>query len=186
MASPVTNSRSPQPSRDVCQPPSLLSDAVRRLGIAAVDHRPDTLDYRLSDESNHTMRVMTNLLTFSQPKHRHPSDPQAASDDFPNTANGFSTRCSTVYIQLPSDISFSQRLVAAEYIFEAPSITSLCATNANVARMHGQLAHERVFRTLQSLFPTSRLTPPYAKPASASLRVMEKMQVIYNSIHDFY
>lgn len=154
-SSPVTPSRPPHSSR-LFQSPALLSDAVRRLGLAATDQRPET-DSRRPGDSEHTLRIMTNLLTFSQQRAQwdisfETKDSNVTNDQGSNVSM-IPTRRSTVFIRLSTDISLARRKVAAVYIFQASTLEDLCRFNASVAREHGQFAHERMFRTLQSLFP---------------------------------
>ncbi|KIJ64123.1 hypothetical protein HYDPIDRAFT_112664 [Hydnomerulius pinastri MD-312] len=153
-ASPAAASRSSQSSSRFFQSPALLSDAVRRLGLAATDQRSDTVDSRRPGDSDNTLRIMTNLLTFSQQKAARDSGSDSKGDI--NNGNNVAlipTRRSTVLIRVPTDVSFARRKVAAEYVFEAATLAELCGANASIAREHGQFAHERVFRMLQSLFP---------------------------------
>ena len=171
VTSPAACSRSP-PSRSTAQSPSLLSDAVRRLGLAAVDRGPGIQATRRLDESDHTLRIMTNLLTFSRHKPRRNSDVQP---EIPS--NNMVVRSTTVYIKFPSDISFSQRKVAAAYVFEAPTLNGLCATNARIAREHGQLGHERMFRTLESLFPMQQSYATEKIFTVAALHIIETLLV---------
>ncbi|KAG6372963.1 hypothetical protein JVT61DRAFT_7009 [Boletus reticuloceps] len=152
--SPAHASRSPHTSR-FFQPPALLSDAVRRLGLAATDQRPE-VDFRRPGDSEHTLRIMTNLLTFSQLRLQRDFTIETMDNTVNDQGSNVSmipTRRSTVFIKVSSDISLARRKVAAAYIFQASTVENLCRFNANVAREHGQFAHERMFRTLQSLFP---------------------------------
>ncbi|KAF9218601.1 hypothetical protein BS17DRAFT_741950 [Gyrodon lividus] len=159
--SPATTSRSPQASR-FFQSPALLSDAVRRLGLAATDQRSDIMGSQRPGDSENTLRIMTNLLTFSQQRVQRDSAFESKDNTGTNNLNNsvamIPTRRSTVLIKVPSDISFARRKVAAAYIFQAGTLAELCEANAKIAREHGHFAHERVFRTLQSLFPGHQTT----------------------------
>ena len=139
----------------------MLSDAVRRLGLAAKDQRPD-VDSRRPGDSEHTLRIMTNLLTFSQQRVQRDftfeTMDNTGSNDQGSNVSMMPTRRSTVFVKVATDISLARRKVAATYIFQAGSLEDLCRFNANVAREHGQFAHERMFRTLQSLFPAHAAT----------------------------
>lgn len=180
VTSPAAYSRSPPSSQPVVQSPSLLSDAIRRLGLAAVDQRPGLQATRRLDESDHTLRIMTNLLTFSRQKPRRNSDTQP--DISSSSVAGLPVRGTTVYIKIPSDINFSQRKVAAAYVFEAPTLGGLCSTNACIAREHGQFGHERMFRTLQSLFPMQQSTATENIFTVATLYIVEKLSVILSHL----
>ncbi|KAI6038574.1 hypothetical protein EDC04DRAFT_1953831 [Pisolithus marmoratus] len=173
VASPATHSLSPPSSRPLFQPPALLSDAIRRLALAAVDRQPDGADFRRWDESDHTLRIMTNLLTFSRQKSRRNSDSHDAPSRYVTPAM---PACrSTVYIRLPDDINLFRRKVAAAYIFDAVTLPSLCATNARIACEHGQFSHERVFRTLGSLFPPHEAAVSFNIFTAAGLRIIENL-----------
>ncbi|KAF9244268.1 hypothetical protein BU15DRAFT_86169 [Melanogaster broomeanus] len=152
--SPAT-SRSPPPASRFFQPPSLLSDALQT-------KRPDSIDSGRPGNTENTLRIMTNLLTFS--RHRAQRESGVHSKDNIGTSNHNNNVArvpihrSTVLIRVPSDISFARRKVAAAYIFQADTLAELCEANAKIAREHGQFAHERVFRTLRSLFPAHETT----------------------------
>ena len=158
-SSPAAASRSPH-SR-LFQSPALLSDAVRRLGLAATDQRPE-VDSRRPGDSEHTLRIMTNLLTFSQKRAQwdfaFETNDNTVTNDQGSNVSMIPTRRSTVFIRLPTDISLARRKVATAYIFQACTLEDLCRFNANIAREHGQFAHERTFRILQSLFPAHAAT----------------------------
>ncbi|KIJ15733.1 hypothetical protein PAXINDRAFT_162821 [Paxillus involutus ATCC 200175] len=155
--STATTSRSPQSSSRFFQSPALLSDAVRRLGLAAADQRSDIIDSKRPGDSENTLRIMTNLLTFSQQRVQRDSGLGPGENTGTNNHNSnvamIPIRRSTVLIKVPTDISFARRKVAEAYIFQAATLAELCEVNARIAREHGQFAHQRVFRTLQSLFP---------------------------------
>ena len=151
---PGSPANAPHSSR-LFQSPALLSDAVRRLGFAAKDQRLE-VDFRQPGDGDHTLRIMTNLLTFSQLRLQREYALETMENPVNDQANNVSmipTRRSTVFIKVSSDVSLARRKVAAAYIFQAGTLEDLCLFNAKVAREHGQFAHERMFRTLQSLFP---------------------------------
>lgn len=156
-SSPATASRSSRFS----QSPALLSDAVRRLALAAIDQRLE-VDPRRPGDSEHTLRIMTNLLTFCQRRAQRDfafeTKENAVSNDQGSNIPMIPTQLSTVFIRVSTDISLARRKVAAAYVFHAGTLEDLCCFNANVAREHGQFAHERMFRTLQSLFPAHAAT----------------------------
>lgn len=181
-SSPATASRSPHSSR-LFQSPALLSDAVRRLGLAATDQRPE-VDSRRPGDSEHTLRIMTNLLTFSQQRAQwdvaFETKDNTVTNNQGSNVSMIPTRRSTVFIRLSTDISLARRKVAAAYIFQAGTLEDLCRFNANVAREHGQFAHERMFRTLQSLFPTHAATQNIF--GVAAHRIVNQMSVRSESL----
>lgn len=175
-ASSANNSLSPPSFRPLFQPPSLLSDAVRRLALAACDQQVDRADFRRSDESDYTVRIMTNLLTFSAQKSRRNSDGHPANDGPSHCTAPAKPACrTTVYIRLPDDVNLFRRKVASEYIFDAATLPSLCATNARIAREHGQFSHERVFRTLESLFPPREAAASFNIFTVTGLHIIEQL-----------
>lgn len=138
------------------QSPALLSDAVRRLGLAATDRTLASISPRRTDDGpENILRIMTNLLTFSQQKFRRDSDSKPL-DEIPASYSLIPMRRSTVYIMQTVDAARMDKKVAGEYVFESDSISELCDKNACVASAHLRYDHARVFRVLQTLFPTSR------------------------------
>ena len=138
----------------------MLSDAVRRLALAATDQRPE-VELRRPGDSEHTLRIMTNLLAWSQRRVQRDFTSEtdnAVTNDQGSNISMIPTRLSTVFIRVPTDISLARRKVAAAYIFHAGTLEDLCRFNANVAREHGQFSHERMFATLRSLFPAHTAT----------------------------
>ncbi|KAG8221615.1 hypothetical protein J3R82DRAFT_1892 [Butyriboletus roseoflavus] len=182
-SSPATASRSPH-SR-LFQSPALLSDAVRRLGLAATDQRPE-VDSRRPGDSEHTLRIMTNLLTFSQKRAQcdfaYETKENIVTNDQGSNVSMIPTRRSTVFIRLPTDVSLARRKVATAYIFQACTLEDLCRFNANVAREHGQFAHERMFRTLQSLCPAHAATQNNF--GVVSHRIVNQMHREFCAAHD--
>lgn len=192
-ASPVPTpaSRSSPSAQRLFQPPSLLSDAVRRLDMAAID-RDRLLDSlpRSSGDNDTTMRIMTNLLTFSHRHHhkRHESMTTPASS-LPTANPGYAkvpvlTRRSTVLIEGPTDTAFAQRKVAEAYVFghDGESVGAICEANAKIAHEHGQWSHERVWRILRGLFPTS--VTKGAGPSKIARKILDSLYKEYCASHD--
>ncbi|KAF7977533.1 hypothetical protein HWV62_3304 [Athelia sp. TMB] len=139
------------------QSPALVSDAVRRLGLAAKDKVVDPASTRKDqDGPDNILRIMTNLLTFSQPKYRRASEPkQKALNEIPGNYSLIPMRRSTVYIKRRIDEARADKAVAEQYKFEAQSLAHLCEENAQIATSKSRYDHARMFRVLQSLFPRS-------------------------------
>lgn len=136
------------------QPPALLSDAVRRLGLAATDRTLTSIAPRKTDDGpDNILRIMTNLLTFSQQKFRRDSDSKLP--EIPASYSLIPVRRSTVFIARDVDIARGDKKVAEQYVFESDSLSELCDKNASIASAHLRFDHARVFRVLQSLFPPS-------------------------------
>jgi hypothetical protein len=53
------------------------------------------------------------------------------------------------------NVAKADRKVAEQYVFESNSLSELCDRNARIASAHMRFDHARVFRILQSLFPSS-------------------------------
>lgn len=136
------------------QSPALLSDAVRRLGLAATDRSVAALDLRKADDGpDNILRIMTNLLTFSQQKYRRESEPKPL-DGIPGKYSLVPNRRNTVYIR-SVDVAKADKRVAREYVFESKSLSTLCKENAQIASANMRYDHARIFMVLQSLFPSS-------------------------------
>lgn len=135
------------------QSPSLVSDAVRRLGLAATDRMLKPLDPRRPEDGDNILRIMTNLLTVSQHKHRRESESKPAGETPKNYAP-IPTRRSMVFLSNTTTFAGPDRKVAVDYIFESTSLAEVCERNAVLAQQHGRYDHERVFRILRSLFQT--------------------------------
>ena len=134
--------------------PALVSDAVRRLGLAAADRFVPPIDPRQRETSGNIIRAMTNLLTVPQPKPRRDSDPKHPSDGISKNYAVYPTRRSIVFSTSTNNIAGADRKVAADYVFTvgSGSLADVCEANAVAARDHGRYDHERVFRTLKMLF----------------------------------
>ena len=177
--SPAAAPRSAQFS----QSPASLSDAVRRLSHAATDQRLEA-DSRRPGDNEHTLRIMTNLLTFSQRKAQRDFGFEMTDDTITNDPGNnipmIPTYLSTVFIKLSRESLLARRKVAAAYIFYAGTLEDLCRFNANIARHHGQFAHERMFLTLQSLFPAHAATRNIF--GVVPRRIIKKMSVCLKTI----
>jgi hypothetical protein len=180
-ASPAASSRSPASVPRLFQSPALLSDAVRRLGLAATDRTLASINPKRTDDGpDNILRIMTNLLTFSQHKFRRESD--SKHDEIPASYSLIPVRRSTVYLVRDVDIARADRKVAEQYVFESDSLSELCDKNARIASANLRFDHARVFRVLQSLFPT--LEKDSAAPSNVPLRfsllareIMTRLQV---------
>lgn len=64
------------------------------------------------------------------------------------------TRRSNVFMMDTTNIAGPDRLVAVDYVFSSTSLIDVCERNARAAKEKGRFDHERIFRTLQSLFRT--------------------------------
>jgi hypothetical protein len=186
-ASPATTpaSRSSPSAQRLFQSPALLSDAVRRLDMAAID-RDRLLDSlpQSSGDNDTAMRIMTNLLTFSHHHHHKRRESMVTStSSFPTPNPNYAkvpvlTRRSTVFIEGPTDVIFAQRKVAEAYVFghDGESVGATCEANAKIAHEHGQWSHERVWRTLRGLFPAS--VTKGASPSRVARKIIDSLYVL--------
>jgi len=126
--------------------PASLSDAINHLTTASNDRTPSSTSRRTEDAAN-ILRIMTNLLTFSQGKRRRESErPRPANDDVPYAL--LPTRRSTVFIKPAVSIGHPDRVIASQYQADMSKPGESCRANASIAKQHGRHDHERVFKTL--------------------------------------
>jgi hypothetical protein len=137
------------------QSPALLSDAVRRLGLTAIDRSLNPFDPKKADDGENILRIMTNLLTFSQQKSRRDSESVKPLNGIPSNYSLLPCRY-TVFVSRTTDLAGADKKVALEYVFESSNLSTVCEKNAAIAREHGRYDHERIFHTLRSLFPLLR------------------------------
>lgn len=129
--------------------PASLSDAIHHLTVASNDRAPPNTLRRAEDPGN-ILRIMTNLLTFSQGKRRRVSGgSKPANDDAPYAL--LPTRRSTVFIKPATNIGHPDRIIASQYQTDTSRPGESCRTNASIAKQHGRYDHERIFKTLEIL-----------------------------------
>ena len=117
--------------------------------MASNDRTPSNTSRRTEDAAN-ILRIMTNLLTFSQGKRRRVSErPRPANDDVPYAL--LPTRRSTVFIKPAASIGHPDRTIASQYRMDVSKPGESCRANASIAKKHGRHDHERVFKTLEIL-----------------------------------
>ncbi|KAJ3517825.1 hypothetical protein NLJ89_g245 [Agrocybe chaxingu] len=139
------------------QSPALVSDAVRRLGLAAMDRVVEPIDPRQPETGREILRAMTNLLTMPHQKNRRNSDLNHVGNQPKNYAlDTQKEKRSRLYLISTRNLAGADQKVAIGYVFKAGSLADVCERNAETARSHGRYDHERVFRTLKTLFPTVR------------------------------
>ncbi|KAF8060765.1 hypothetical protein FPV67DRAFT_1423352 [Lyophyllum atratum] len=169
------------------QSPSLISDAVRRLGLSAKDRHTKTSDAarRLGDRHN-ILRIMTNLLTLQPKPKSSQAQGQGQGQDGERRPLGdllksyallAAPRRSTVFIENTTNIAGGDYKVARDYVFGAAEgvgrvggggggggLKEVCVRNAGAARAHGRYDHERAFRMLGALLPASSETAAMLDP----------------------
>ncbi|KAF8168512.1 hypothetical protein B0H34DRAFT_685839 [Crassisporium funariophilum] len=136
------------------QSPALVSDAVRRLGLAAMDRIVRPIDPKQPEVGSNLIRAMTNLLTVPQRRARRDSDSKQADEVAKNYAL-LSARRSTVFLTSTINIAGADMKVGMHYVFvpgREGSLADVCQRNAVTAKERGRFDHERVFRTLGALF----------------------------------
>ncbi|KAJ8495802.1 hypothetical protein ONZ45_g12696 [Pleurotus djamor] len=138
------------------QPPALVADAIRRLEQAAtVSSLRAPAPKRMEDGGN-ILRIMTNLLTVSQRRYARDSDSSIVGDSSKNYSYLPPIRRSSVYISQTNDLSGPDRKVALGYIFSADTLMTVCERNSQIARECGRFDHERIFRIMRSVLPTTQ------------------------------
>ncbi|KAG5653422.1 hypothetical protein H0H81_000533 [Sphagnurus paluster] len=186
ISAPPAHAEPPSAPR-MFQSPSLISDAVRRLGQSATDRhlKVPEASRRLGDRHN-ILRIMTNLLTL-QPKPKSAQVPDDEGRPLPDILKSYALlsapRRSTVFIENTTNIAGADRKVAKDYVFGEPEgmgqapgnrdgggLKEVCARNAKAARLHGRYDHERVFSLLEALLPASSKRVPTFD--SLALKVM--------------
>jgi WD repeat-containing protein 59 len=157
------------PSAPPLQAPSLVSDAVRRLTMSAVDRSPKTnaTPHKVAGPGHGSdqvqiLRIMTDLLTTSQKQPRRLASQSHSADPGQRNTGLFALKRSTVLMYTTLGYAGSEKVVATGYIFSGSSLGSernvgeglveACQVNAGVARAYGRLDHERVFNILKGVF----------------------------------
>lgn len=149
-ATPAIPSRETDGVPRLFRSPLQLSDAVRKLAAAADDHSYDFLDSRDPEDMESILRIMNNLLSFSQPK-QHPSESTRTMDNAQNNYSLLPKRMTVVYIKDRSPVVGAHRSLAEEYSFESETPIEFCRSNATIARRHFRYDHERVFNSLTTI-----------------------------------
>lgn len=96
------------------------------------------------------LRALTNLLTVPQQKRRGSESRHSAAVRKHDAI--MQARRSMVFITSTANIGGADKVVAQDYIFAADSLGEVCTVNAEAARRHGRYDHERIFKTLGTLF----------------------------------
>lgn len=129
--------------------PASLSDAIHHLTMASNDRMSSNSSRRPEDAGN-ILRIMTNLLTFSQGKRQRVSGgSKPANDDVPYAL--LPTRRSTVFIKPAASIGHPDKAIASQYQVDTSNPGESCRTNASIAKQHGRYDHGRIFTTLEIL-----------------------------------
>ena len=133
--------------------PLQLSDAVRRLAVAANDNKYEGFISNGPDGNENILRVMNSLLSLPQSKSTLPESAQSPEI----TQNNYSllqkkTRTTIVYIKDRSSVVGAHRALAAEYIVHLDDPLKFCRANSDIARRHLRNDHVRVFNVLATLF----------------------------------
>ncbi|KAJ3761584.1 hypothetical protein EV360DRAFT_37518 [Lentinula raphanica] len=139
--------------------PALVSDAVRRLTLAARD-RDGSLYPSAPQVQAQITRIMTNLLTFPRHRGRRQSNSFQSQRSYSTLALvAGSTRKSQVVIANTTGLVGGDKSVAEDYVFSAGSnLVQMCDSNAIAARLHGRYDHERLFRSIGALLATIALS----------------------------
>jgi WD repeat-containing protein 59 len=133
------------------QSPALLFDAVRRLEMATVDCPDCPTESRSDHEGGNILRIMTNLLTFSQLKSRGPSDLSKLSGDRPPNYSLLPSTRSTVFVSKSTNITESKQKAASAYVYSSTDVATICQTDANSVRAYGQYDQEPDFLSIPNV-----------------------------------
>ncbi|KAI0689793.1 hypothetical protein BC835DRAFT_1367485 [Cytidiella melzeri] len=145
-ASPATADTAPR----LFWSPILLSDAMRKLALAANDREVKSVDLKRAENAHSILHIMSNLFAFSHQKTRRVSDQSRPSlDETPTNYALLPTRRSTIFIKDTSLFVGLDVGAAQEYVFPAAEPVDACKRNVEIARFRGRFDHERVFRMLQ-------------------------------------
>ncbi|CAL1710706.1 unnamed protein product [Somion occarium] len=154
--SPSIGSRGPDNAPHIFRSPVLLSDAIRRLSLAAQDRDSSYSDHRRVEDTNSILRIMTNLYTFSHPKTRKFSEQSRPQEDAPTPYSLLPTRRSLVYIRDASAYIGIDIAAAGEYVYAMTHPLDWCKKNAEIAKARGRVDHERLFTMLHVLIVDAR------------------------------
>lgn len=157
---PTLSSREVEPAvPGHLQTPVQLSEAVRRLAVAANDRSFGfgSFDSRERDDAENILRIMNNLLSFSHPKQVRSVTPgttqehQQPSQSVVGKYSLLPKQLTTVFIKDRSYIVGAHRAIAEDYVLYPYNPLALCLENARIAHEHARLDHERMFRTLATI-----------------------------------
>jgi WD repeat-containing protein 59 len=153
LSPPASAPEDPPQSLRIFQSPSLISDAVRRLALSSADHQPRNTDQRKAGDPNNILRIMTNLLTFSQQKHGKEGEAKPLGDILKSYALLSATpRRSMIFFASTNNLAGADKKVAVDYIFSSTtSLSDVCNQNAAYAASHGRTDHERTFQMLAAV-----------------------------------
>jgi len=159
------------------QSPALVADAVRRLGLAAIDRTVAPIDPRQPETGLHILRAMTNLLTKSNHQKIRRGSESRHVDDVQRNFSVLPTR-SSLFLTTTTNISGADQKVAFDYVFIADSLAEVCEKNAVAAKEHGRHDHERIFSTLRTLFRPSEGGRDKWRPPGFSSDALAKQVII--------
>lgn len=148
-ATPALPSRESDGVPRLFRSPLQLSDAVRRLAVAANDHSYDFLDSRDPEDMESILRIMNNFFSFSQPRqdNSEPTHPENVQSNY-----SLLPKLTIVFVKDKSSVVGAHRSLAADYLFNIDDPVVYCMSNADIARQHYRLDHERVLLSLAAIF----------------------------------
>ncbi|TDL20252.1 WD40 repeat-like protein [Rickenella mellea] len=154
-SSPSLAARGAETVPKLFQSPLLLSDAVRRLVVSANDQSFGSLQSKWPEDSENIIRIMNNLVSFSQPGRRAFENTRSA-EKVPGNYALVTKRVTVIHIKDRAFVVGAHRAVAADYEHLVDDPAYFCETNAAVAHSHSRFDHERVFRFLRMFFHTRK------------------------------
>jgi hypothetical protein len=148
------------------QSPALLFDAVRRLEMASVDCPDCPTETRSDHDGGNILRIMTNLLTFSQLTR----GPFKLSGDMPPNYSLLPSARSTVFVSKSTDITESNKKAASAYVYSSADVATICQTDTNSVRTHGQYEQERDLLSIPNVTcDDASLSVPLATPTRGAI-----------------
>ncbi|TCD66873.1 hypothetical protein EIP91_000771 [Steccherinum ochraceum] len=149
-ASPSIGSHGPDSAPRLFRSPVLLSDAVRRLSLAANDREVDAPDAKRTEDATSILRIMSNLYSFSHQKPRKYSENSRPPEDVQSTNYSLlPQRGRTVTFKNAAPIIGLDIHSAAQYVFPSTNPRDWCRENAEISRRNGRVYHQRIFTMLQ-------------------------------------
>ena len=130
---------------------------------------------------------MSNIFNFTPTqaplKSRRVSDNSRPADDVKNGSSPLPFRRSTIYIKDASAVCGIDIAVAQDYVFPSTDAVPACKQNAEIAKFHGRLDHERLFGIFQVLVGDSQkpsqtsldISPLYSLRNPLTVTMMEKL-----------
>jgi len=83
-----------------------------------------------------------------------------------------------VFLLSTRDLAGADKTAAEDYVFTGNSLAEVCEKNADAAKVHGRFDHERMFRTLRTLFRTPQKDGDKWRPEGFSSDALAKNVIL--------